>query len=453
MKRKIIGKMLDWKNEWAGRTALLIEGMRRVGKSYSVEEFAKAEYKSYILIDFQQAPNEVKDLFNNYLDDLDSLFLYLSTYYNTELYENESLIVFDEVQLFPRARSAIKYLVADGRYHYIETGSLMGIRENTKGILIPSEERSIELLPMDFEEFLWALGENAMMNLIRSSYESKKALPEALHRKAMNLFRQYLVVGGMPQAVNEYVETKSFTRVDFIKRDILALYRRDIANYAGRVSSKVAGIFDAIPSELQRHERRFKISSLGKEARLRDYEDAFFWLMDAKIVNVSFASTEPTIGLNLNRDNSMFKCYLSDTGLLISLAFNEQRIVSEDLYKKILFDKLEINLGMIIENIVAQMLVASGHRLFFFSSNSRTDAESRMEIDFLISKSRITNRHNISPIEVKSGKNYTISSLKKFTCKYKEQTFVPYVLHPGALKEEDGIVFLPLYMTPLLGSE
>lgn len=452
MKRKILDKMLAWKKEWAGRTALLIEGMRRVGKSYSAEEFAKAEYKSYILIDFQQAPDEVKGLFNDYLDDLDSLFLYLSTYYNTELHVGESLIIFDEVQLFPRARSAIKHLVADGRYHYVETGSLMGIKENTKDILIPSEERSIELLPMDFEEFLWALGENSMMGLIKSSYESRKPLPHALHRKAMDLFRQYLAIGGMPQAVKEYVETRNFTRVDLIKRDILALYRRDITKYAGRAASKVTSIFDAIPSELQRHERRFSISSLNEGARSRDYEDAFFWLVDAKIVNVASASTEPTIGLNLNRDKSMFKCYMSDTGLLISHAFNEERIISEELYKKILFDKLEMNLGMIVENIVAQMLVASAHKLFFFSSSSRTDAESRMEIDFLIAKSRITNRHNISPIEVKSGKNYTLSSLKKFMSKYREQTFIPYVLHPGMMKEEDGIVFLPLYMTSLLGS-
>ena len=450
MRRKIYTELLKWKEEEAGRTALLIDGARRVGKSYIVENFAKQEYKSYIIIDFNRVNQEVTELFENYLNDLDLFFMYLSNYYNVKLYERDTLIIFDEVQLFPRARAAIKYLVADGRYDYIETGSLMSIKKNVKDIVIPSEERHLRMYPLDFEEFLWALDHESLMDFIKVFFEKKKPLGAALHRKAMDYFRQYMIVGGMPQAVERYVETKDFERVDRVKRDILELYRADIVKHAQGYEMKVEQIFDDIPAQLQKHDKKFKLSSLKKEARFRDYEDAIFWLSDAMIVNVCYNSTAPNIGLKLNMDRVTMKCYMADTGLLISHAFDENGIVSEEIYKKLLFDKLEVNKGMIMENIVAQMLVASGHKLYFYNNPSRDDASLRMEIDFLIAKSKITSKHNISPIEVKSGGKYTLTSLKKCREKYTEQLDTLYVLHKNDLKVEEGIVYLPLYMTPLL---
>lgn len=449
MKRKIYDSMQKWKEE-NGRTALLIDGARRVGKSYIAQEFAKKEYKSYILIDFNRAPAEITDLFVHYLNDLNMFFLYLSNFYGVKLYERESLIIFDEVQLFPKARAAIKYLVEDGRYDYVETGSLMTIKKNVADIVIPSEERHIKMYPFDFEEFLWALDNDTLMDFIRLCFEEKKPMGQVLHRKTMDYFRQYLIVGGMPQAVKTYRDSHDFDQVDRVKRDILELYRADIIKHAEGYQMKVAQIFDDIPAQLQKHNTKFKFSSLKKEARFREYEDALFWLSDAMITNICYNSTAPNIGLKLNMDRMTLKCYMADTGLLISHAFDENGLVSEEIYKKLLFDKLEVNKGMIIENIVAQMLTASGHKLYFYSNPSRDDASLRMEIDFLTAKSKISNRHNISPIEVKSSKNYTLTSLRKFKEKYKEQLHIPYVLHPNDLKEENGILFLPLYMTPLI---
>jgi predicted AAA+ superfamily ATPase len=452
VKRKLYDRLLAWKTTGSGKTALLIEGARRVGKSYLVEKFAKAEYVSYILIDFNRVGDEVRGLFEHYLDDLDTLFMYLSSYYNTKLHERESLIIFDEVQRCPRARAAIKYLVADGRFDYVETGSLVSIKKNVKDIVIPSEERHIKMYPMDFEEFCWALGNETLPGFIKQCFTDKRALGQAMHRKAMDYFRQYLIVGGMPQAVSEYVDTHDFNAVDSIKRDILTLYRADIAKHADGHEMRVTSIFDDIPAQLGKREKRFMLSSLKKGARLRDYEDALFWLDDAMIVNTCYRTTEPSIGLKLNRDRPTLKCYLADTGLLVSHAFDANGMVSEEVYSKLLFGKLEVNKGMIIENIVAQMLVAAGHRLYFYSNASREDRESRMEIDFLIAKSTISNRHNISPVEVKSSKNYTLSSLSKFQKKYHEQLHTPYVLHTGDYRDEGGITYLPVYMTPLLGT-
>ena len=449
MRRKIYDVLLNWKQEYAGQTALLLEGARRVGKSYIVQEFAKKEYKSYILIDFNKAPTEIKSLFDNYLHDLDTLFMYLSNFYQVKLYDRESLIILDEVQLFPRARSAVKYLVEDRRYDYIETGSLIGIRKNTKDILIPSEEHHIQMYPLDFEEFLLAMGNDMLMEYIKHCYIKRMPMGQAMHRKAMDFFRQYMIVGGMPQAVAEYVKTKDFDRVDRIKRDILALYRDDIAKHAEGYQLKVRQIFDDVPAQLQKHDKKFKLASLKKSARFREYEDAFFWLKDSMIANMCYNTSSPSIGLRLNMQRLTLKCYMGDTGLLISHAFDENGLLSEEIYKKLLFDKLEVNKGMLIENIVAQMLVASGHKLYFYA-NSSTEAINRMEIDFLIAKSKIGSRHNISPIEVKSSNRYTLSSIKKFMQQFREQLNEPIVLHPSDLKLENDIVYLPLYMTPLL---
>ena len=426
------------------------DGARRIGKSYIVEQFAKENYKSYILIDFNKVGDDIKKLFDNYLNELDTLFMYLSNYYKVDLYERESLIIFDEVQLCPRARSAIKYLVADGRYDYIETGSLISIKKNVEKILIPSEERHLYMYPMDFEEFLWAMGNTNLMNFIRKCYEERKPLGQLMHRQAMDYFKQYLIIGGMPQAIEKYINTKDFKEVDVIKRDILNLYKEDIVKYGGEDANKIQSIFEEIPSQLQKHEKRFTFNSLDKNARYREYSGAFFWLQESMIVNIAYNTTEPNIGLRLNRESSALKCYMGDTGLLLSLAFDEKGLMDEEIYKKILFNKLSFNEGMIMENIVAQMLVASGKKLYFYFNYDKENNDNNMEIDFLIAKNKITSKHNVSPIEVKSGKNYTYSSLNKFKAKYANYLYTNYILHIDDLKEENGIVFLPLYMTCLL---
>ncbi len=450
MKRKAYQKLLAWKENEQGSSALLVQGARRVGKSYLVEEFAKAEYGSYILIDFNMAGTEVRELFENGLEDLDTFFLKLSALYGTRLVPRQSLIILDEVQLFPRARAAIKFLVADGRFDYIETGSLMSIKKNVKDILIPSEEDTLDMFPMDFEEFCWAMGNEELVPIARRCFEQRLPMGQALHRKAMDLFRQYLLVGGMPQAVESYVSERDFERLDRVKRRILKLYREDIRKHAGSEALRVEAIFDELPSQLKDQNRHFKLASVEKGASFDQYRDALFWLSDAMVVNNCYNTTEPNLGLNLNRERTTLKCYMADTGLLISHAFDERGLASEQVYKKILLDKLEVNMGMVMENAVAQMLRASGHKLYFYSNPSREDATQRMEIDFLLAKPSITNRHNIMPIEVKSSARYTLSSLRKFKAKYEAQLHEPYVIHPADLKVEDGIVFIPLYMTPFL---
>ena len=450
MKRKIYDELLKWKEEEKGSVAIMIDGARRVGKSYIVEEFAKREYTSYILVDFAHVEDEVKGYFLNYKTDYDALFMHLSLHFRVKLHERESVIIFDEVEFFPQAREAVKYLVKDGRYDYIETGSLVSINANVEGILIPSEERRIKMYPMDFEEFLWAMGEEMMMPYIRDCYEKMQPLEQSLHRRAMDYFRQYLIVGGMPQAVERYVRTKSFERADRIKRDIIDLYRADVRKYAKGYESKVLKIFDTIPGQLQKHEKKFRLSALKQRARFRDYESSFFWLEEAMVVNVCYAATEPSVGLRLKEDDSTLKCYMGDTGLLISLAFDERTIAGEELFRKLMLDKLEMNKGMLVENVVAQMLKASGHELYFFSSYSKENAEETMEIDFLVRKPTVSSRHNISPIEVKSGKNYTLSSLTKYRKKYGNQLALSYIIHSGNLRKEGEIVYLPLYMTPYI---
>ena len=449
MRRKIYDTLLRWKQQRQGETALLIEGARRVGKSYIVEEFARNEYDTYILVDFNHADQEMFDIFEQYLPHLDQFFRLLQLKTGVKLTERRSLIVFDEVQLYPKARSAIKYLVKDGRYDFIETGSLVSIRKNSKGIVIPSEEQCVKMYPMDFEEFLWAMGDDMTMPYVRECYEGMVSLG-VLHRKVSEMLRLYMIVGGMPQAVAKYAETHDFELTDEVKRDILTLYRNDIHQYAESDALRVVSIFDAIPGQLQRHERKFRLSELSTNARMREYETAFTWLAEAQIVNCCYNTTEPSIGLRLNDERTTLKCYMADTGLLISHAFDERGLVSEEIYKKLLLGKLEVNKGMIVENLVAQMLRSAGHRLYFYSRADNADATNRMEIDFLIRKTGVTSRHNISPIEVKSGKNFTLTSLKKCISKYADYLSTPYVIHDGDLKKENGIVFIPLYMAHLL---
>ena len=449
MKRKIYNKLVQWKQEKNGSTALLIEGARRIGKSYIAEEFARNEYESYILIDFSKAPTRVKMWFDEYLEDVDTLLQNLQLHYKKMLTPRKSLIIFDEVQKCPRAREAIKTLVADHRFDYLETGSLISIKKNVEDIVIPSEEEGIDMYPMDFEEFLWAMGNDMLMPYIRKQFEKQQPMGD-FHRDAMHYFRQYMIVGGMPQAVAEYVQSKDFNKVDSVKRQILQLYKNDIKKYAGSATARVSAIYDAIPGQLQKHEKKFTLSALKDEARMREYDSAFFWLDDARIVNICYNTTAPNIGLQLNEDRTSLKCYFCDTGLLISLAFNARGIVSNEIYQKLMFDKLEINEGMLVENIVAQMLKTTDKTLFFFNNYDKEDADNRMEIDFLIQKEKVTSRHNISPIEVKSSTNYTLSSIKKCIEKYKNYLSTPYVLHSKDVEIKDGLVYLPLYMTSLL---
>ena len=449
MKRKIYNEMLLWKQDAQGKSALMIDGARRIGKSYIVEEFAKNEYKSYILVDFNNADDNLIEIFDKFLRNLDVFFSYLALYYNVTLYPRDTVIVFDEVQLYPKARAAIKYLVKDGRYDYIETGSLVSINRNVKDIVIPSEEHRINMYPMDFEEFLWAVGDEQLMPFIRMCFEKKQKLGP-LHRKAMSHFRHYMIVGGMPQAVAEYVETNDFMKVDMVKRNILSLYKADIEKYAVGNEMKVKAIFDEIPSALSRHEKKFRLASISDKARYREYESSFFWLAESRVVNICYNSTAPDIGLRMNEERTTLKCYMADTGLLISHAFNLKTIMGNELYLKLALGKLEVNEGMLVENVVAQMLKASGHELFFYSNNSKDSAEDRMEIDFLVSKPVITNRHNISPIEVKSSNSYTITSLNKLRTKFAQMLAESYVLHPADVEVKDGVVYLPLFMASLL---
>ena len=449
MKRKIYDKLVQWKQEKDGTTALLIEGARRIGKSYIAEEFARNEYESFILIDFSKAPARVKGWFDEYLEDVDTLLQNIQLHYKKTLTRRKSLIIFDEVQKCPRAREAIKTLVADHRFDYLETGSLISIKKNVENIVIPSEEEGIDMHPMDFEEFLWAMGNEVLMPYIQRQFEKQNPLGD-FHRDAMHYFRQYMIVGGMPQAVAEYVQSKDFKKVDSIKRQILRLYKNDIKKYGGIATTRISAIYDAIPGQLQKHEKKFTLAALKDEARMREYDSAFFWLEDARIANICYNTTAPNIGLQLNEDRTTLKCYFCDTGLLISLAFNARGIVSNEIYQKLMFDKLEINEGMLVENIVAQMLKAGDKKLFFYSNYDKMDAENRMEIDFLIQKEVVTSRHNISPIEVKSSINYTLTSIRKCIEKYGNYLSTPYVLHSKDLEIKDGLVFLPFYMTPLL---
>ena len=445
LKRKIYDKLVAWKNNSNGTTAMMIDGARRVGKSYIVEDFAKTQYKSYIMIDFGNAPQAVLDLFLNDSADLDLFFAKLSSFFRTPLYTRESLIVFDEVQQYPRARQLIKYLVADGRYDYIETGSLIRLKKNVQDIIIPSEEDHIEMFPLDFEEFLWALGDETTYPLIKKCFESKIPLGMPIHRKIMNDFRQYLLVGGMPQSVLAYINGKNFEASDIAKRRILKLYRDDIAKFAEGYEDKVFALFDNIPGQLSKKEKKYKLSSLGKQARFRTFESSFIWLNEAMVVNTCFNATDPNVGLALSADNTTQKCYMSDTGLLVTHTFKDKNYTDNELYRAILFDKLSINEGMLVENAVAQMLRLHRERLYFYSRCDSKNRENHIKIDFLI-----TDGKKISPVEVKSGNYRSHASLDKFRRRFSSVIGNSYILYTNDVMIKDGIIHLPLYMAELL---
>ncbi|HIW01740.1 MAG TPA: DUF4143 domain-containing protein [Candidatus Protoclostridium stercorigallinarum] len=445
LRRKMYDKLLEWKRMSAGKTALLIDGARRVGKSFVAEEFAKNEYESYILIDFARASGEVKDLFAHDTDDLEMFFRKLSLYYSVALYERRSLIIFDEVQQYPPARQFIKYLVADGRYDYIETGSLIRLKKNVRDIVIPSEEEHLEMFPMDFEEFLWAAGDETTIPVLKDFFEKRMPLGDAVHRKVMNLFKQYMLVGGMPQSVLAYLPDKDFERSDRVKRNILTLYREDVSKFAEGYEDRVFAIFDNIPAQLSKKEKKFKVSALKKAARFRTFKDAFLWLNEAMIVNNCYNVTDPSAGLALSAEESTFKCYMGDTGLLVTLAFMDMPYAQNELYRAVLFDKMSINEGMLTENIVAQLLRSRGRKLYFYSRSDAAHRENHMEIDFLISENK-----KIAPIEVKSSQYRQHVSLDKFMAKFKGRYSQAYILYTKDLAMKNGILHLPVYMAMFL---
>ena len=449
-RRKFYEKLLAWKKESRGTTAALVEGARRIGKSTLCKEFAKNEYKSFILIDFALVKKNVKDLFFNHLDDLDTFFMLLQTTFGVTLYERESVIIFDEVQKFPRAREAIKYLVKDGRYDFIETGSLISIKENVKDIVIPSEERHFKMYPLDFEEFCLALGKEKLVEYIKLCFSKREALEKNLHNEAMLVFKQYMLVGGMPQSILAFIQnSKSFEKSDRVKRDILNLYRDDIMKIKARYRSKVLVLFDQIPGLLSRREKRVVFNEIAENSYAEQYEETFFWLSNSMISNECFLCNDPNVGLSVNENRTHIKCYLCDTGLLFSHAFDENELVEEEIYKQILEDKLGLNEGMFYENIIAQMLTANGHKLFFYTSYNEEKHRNDIEIDFLLSNNSKL-KFKVFPLEVKSGKNYTTASLERFSEKFKSRIGESFIIHPRNLTEKNGVLCIPPYMAMCL---
>lgn len=439
-KRKIYNKILKWKNESNGETALMVQGARRIGKSTIVEEFAKNEYSSYIVIDFNKASSVVKSLFDDLMD-LDFIFLQLQTIYNVVLENRKSVIIFDEVQKCPKARQAIKYLVQDGRYDYIETGSLISIKQNTKGITIPSEEEHLDMFPMDFEEFRWALGDNASLNLIKMFYENRKPL-EAAHRIKERDLRLYMLVGGMPQAVNEYLNTNNLSKVDAVKRRIIQLYSDDFLKIDP--TGKLSKLFLAIPAQLSKSSKRYYTHSVIGEVEENVEAEMLVSLEDSRTVLVSYHSDDPNVGMSLTQDISRYKLFVADTGLFVTMAFWDKDFAENVIYQKLLADKLEANLGYIYENLVAQMLTAAGNKLFYYTFEK--DEKHYYEIDFLLSRG-----NKICPIEVKSSGYKTHASLDAFRTKFSSRIKNSYLVYTKDLQVgENELLYLPFYMTGLI---
>jgi len=445
IKRKVYDRLCEWKRSANGTKALLIEGARRIGKSTVAEEFGKNEYKSYILIDFNKTTNKVRGLFDD-LTNLDVFFQSLSLEYNTRLYRRESLIIFDEIQKYPKAREAIKYLVADGRYDFLETGSLISIKENVEGITIPSEERKLRMYPLDFEEFAAFLGEELLLEYVRDCYFKKLPPERALHNKAMRLFKEYMLVGGMPQAVKAYkYGGRDFALADIEKRDILDLYRDDIRKAARKYSSRVSAIFENVPAYLSTHEKKVTLGSIEKGATFDKYDEPFFWLDDSMICNLCYRCNDPNVGFALNQNDAFVKCYLGDTGLLVSLAFSENELAENNLYKQIMDGNLSINQGMLYENVIAQIIASKGKKLFFYTRYSEEKHRNDIEIDFLLSNESKT-RFKIIPIEVKSSKNYSTTSLDRFDELYSRRISGSIIIHPKNLVWAEDLIKIPPYM-------
>lgn len=440
-KRKIYDKFLEWKKNSDGKTALLVEGARRIGKSTIVEEFAKNEYESYILIDFTKASKEVLNLFDD-ISDLNYIFLRLQLIYHKELHERKSLIIFDEVQFCPKARQAIKHLVADHRYDYMETGSLISIRKNVKDILIPSEERQVQMYPMDFEEFKWALGDTVTIKLLRESFEKYQPLGDDLNRTMMRDFRLYMLVGGMPKAVSTYIETNNLRLIDEEKRDILRLYESDFMKIDS--TGKAAMLFKSIPSQLEKNASRYQVSSVLENQRNSTVLELISEMESSKTVLVSYKSDDPNAGLTRTKDLENFKLFVCDTGLFTTMLFMDKDFTDNIIYEKLLSDKLSVNLGYLYENVVAQILKANGNSLFYYTF---LDEKSRhnFEIDFLLARN-----NKVCPIEIKSSGYKTHASLDAFSEKYSSRILNKYLVYTKDLGKDKDVFSIPVYMTMFL---
>lgn len=440
-KRKAYDRLLKWKKERNGATAMLVQGARRIGKSTLVREFAKNEYKSYLLIDFSVAPAEVHELFKD-ISNLKYIFFRLQFLYEVTLYERESVIIFDEVQKQPLARQAIKHLVADGRYDYIETGSLISVHKSTADILIPSEETKIDMFPMDFEEFRWAMGDSATIPLLRTAFENRMPLGNAVHRKLMRDFRLYMLVGGMPQAVAEYIKTNNLARVDAVKREILSLYAEDMSKIDP--DGKALAIFDNIPGQLSNNVSRYVVRQSIDGTRSDRVSYIIKALEDSMTVNIAYHSNDPNAGLALTRNTDKYKMYLADTGLFITLAFKDKEYTENDIYSRLLNDKLSANLGYVYENMIAQMLRATGKQLYY-NTIPANDGKKYYETDFVIADG-----YKVSPIEVKSSGYKSHTSLDVFCKTYSSRIQNRYLIYTKDLFQADGIDFVPVYMTMFL---
>lgn len=440
-KRKIYDELLNWKSTSKGKTALLIEGARRIGKSTVVENFAQNEYKSYILIDFAFAGENIQNVFLN-MNDLDYFFMQLQLLYGVKLEERDSLIIFDEVQFNPRARQAIKILVADGRYDYIETGSLISINKNVKDILIPSEERRISMYPMDFEEFLWALGDAATIPILREFFDSKKELGQELNRELMRKFRLYMLIGGMPQAVLEYLDSNNLELVDQVKRDIINLYEQDF--YKIDSKGKISALYDAIPNELSKHSKGYQVSSVIPNERKSTLAEEISELIASRTVLASYNISDHNVGLSTTYNLENFRLYSSDVGLLVTLMFKDKAFTENIIYQKLLSNKLSANLGIVYENALAQILAAKGYKLYYHTYYDRSQKRS-YEVDFIISKG-----NKIAPIEVKSSNYRNHTSLDRFYDKYQDRISEKIVIHTKDLDQADSTLYLPIYMAMFL---
>ena len=441
-KRKIYDKFLAWKTECAGKKALLIEGARRIGKSTVVEEFAKNEYKSYILIDFAKASSDVKEYFQLYLNDLDTFFMLLSVQYGVQLHERDSVIIFDEVQLFPKAREAIKYLVADGRYDYMETGSLISIRKNVRDILIPSEEVKLHMFPMDYEEFRWALGDTATIRLLQGCFHGRTSMGDATNRKLMRDFRLYMLVGGMPQAVAAYLETNNLEKVDSVKRSIITLYEDDFNKIDP--TGNASKMFRQIPAQLTNNANRYLAWSATEGTRNSVLAEIISEIKESMVVNMAYHANDPSAGMALHQDPNKYKMFTGDTGLFVTLAFWDRKFTDNTIYHKLLSDKLSTDLGYVYENMVAQMLKAAGHELYYYTFPTES-GKHNYEVDFLIADG-----DKVSPVEVKSSGYKAHTSLDAFCMKFSSRIRNKYLVYTKDLRKDGDVLYLPVYMTMFL---
>ena len=440
-KRKLYEKMLQWKRERDGKTALLIKGARRVGKSTLVEDFARNEYESYIQIDFTETAQEVKDLFED-VSNLDNLLFQLQYHYNTRLIPRKSVIIFDEVQECPLARQAIKKLVKDHRYDYIETGSLISIKKKTKNIRIPSEETRLEMFPMDYEEFRWALGDKVTVDMLREAYEAKRPLGDGVMRKLLRDFRLYMLVGGMPQAINEYLDTNNLSAVDKVKREIIELYADDFRKIDP--TGKATRMFYAVPGQLNKNASRYQISSVIEQGKQDRVEELLQDMEDSKVVVFSHHVDDPNVGLSLHEDMGKYKMFLNDTGLFITLAFWDKDVTENIIYQKLLSDKLSADLGYVYENVVAQVLAANGNKLFYHTWPTESGKHNH-EVDFLLSRGT-----KVWPLEVKSSGYKNHLSLDAFCKKFSSRVGERFLVYTKDYRKDGATTMLPVVMTLFL---